>query len=237
MNNLIILFGIPRTGSNNSCSLLGSSNNIILNSEDFNKVLGVKCMNNQIKKTLLAKYGSEKSISAYLQHNTIDYLRFLNGHKPEKYKLLKVFYKHLPLNKIVNIFFKQNKNIKKIILKRNFLDVYVSNKIAEKTKQWYNYTTNDIKITVNIEDFKKCCQEWNTFYKTLEENKDENTIVINYEDFSEKSTLDQYNFLKNNLEKLNIKLNEKQTIISKFKKQRTVPLSEQITNYDEVLKI
>lgn len=234
MSNLIFLFCIARTGSNNLCSLLNNSHNIIYNTEDFNGKLGVKYMKSNIKKYIIEKSNiNETNLDKFLSNNPKRYLKILSDFKVDKYKLLKIFDTHLPIKKILNILGKFISS-KKIILKRNLLEVYLSKKIAEKTKKWYNYNTSFIKIRINFIDFIKFYIKWNRYYNILEKYKDKNTIVLNYKDFCRVSKLEQYNFLKKNLDKINIKLDIKDKINSNFIKQSKLPIEEQIINYKQI---
>tara|TARA_B110000208_G_scaffold100051_1_gene124818 strand:- start:607 stop:1338 length:732 start_codon:yes stop_codon:yes gene_type:complete len=232
MNNLIVLFGLPRTGSNNVCSLLNNSNNIIYNSEDFNGRLGIKCMNSDIKKYLIEKTNMEEdNLHKYIKCNPYNYIKLLTNFRTNEFKLLKIFYSHLSMTKIINIL---KSDCKKIILKRNFLEIYLSNEIAEKINKWYNFDTSNIKIKIDFNDFIKHYKIWHIYYKKLEEYKDQNTVLINYNDFSKLNQLEQYNFFKNKLAKINIELDEKMTINNHFNKQSKMPIEKQIINYSEI---
>lgn len=232
-NNLIVLFGIPRTGSNNICSLISQSSNIILNSEDFNGKLGIRCMDSKIKSFIKkeANIKTDEELQEFLTNHPETYLELLNSYAPEKFKLFKFFYGHLPNKLILQTFLK----CKKIILKRDYLECYVSNKIAEKTNKWYNYDTTHHKIKINFNDLEKNIIQWENYYSLLQENVDENTIIINYNDLSELSSLEQYKFLKSKLETIGIFLQEKNMIRNKFIKQSKTTLENQILNYNEIM--
>ena len=245
MDNIIVLLGLPRTGSNSICSLINKSSNIEYNTEDFNGLLGIKYMKKDIKNHIKRRIIDEININnlndvllrIYMQKYPERYIKHLSKYKIEKSKLLKIFYKHLLLEDIIDIFFKKNKESKKIILKRDLLEVYVSQKIAEKCGKWYNYNTSHIRIKINFIDFINYYNKWINYYNILEKHKDTNTIIIYYNDLSKLSDIEQYNFLKNELIKINIKLDNKTNIKNFFTKQTNSPLNKQIKNYKELIKL
>ena len=73
------------------------------------------------------------------------FLDFLQQTSKKKYIGFKIFPEHLQLNKITE-FLLDNQNIKKIILKRNLLDVYVSDLILQKTQKSQAFNTDSIKV-------------------------------------------------------------------------------------------
>ena len=245
MKNIMVLLAIPRTGSNNICSLINKSNNIEYNTEDFNGLLGIRFMKKNIKNYITKRISDENKVNnitnvflrTYMQKYPEKYIKYLSEYKIRKFKLFKIFYKHLPLNNIIDIFFKKNKESKKIILKRDLIEVYVSNKIAERSGKWYNYDTSNIRIKINFIDFINFYNQWINYYKILEEHKDINTIIINYNNISGLSDIEQYNFLKNELIKINVKLDRKTNIKNFFKKQTKSALSKQIINYNDFIKL
>lgn len=258
MNNILAILALPRTGTNHICSLLNQSKNITYNTEDFNGALGVRFMKPPIKSYIIEQWNSDinKNLSSSspsiirIDHENIHYyihlypetyLKYLSdyGHNiniDNHYMLFKIFHDHIPIESIVKLFFIDHKEIKKIIIKRDLLETFVSFQIANETNKWYNVNTSNKQVTINIQTFRMYYTLWKQYYDILDKYKDDNTIIISYENVNAlSSSTEQYQFLKEQLQTIGVILTDKKAIKTSFFKQNKTPLHKQIKNYNDVM--
>ena len=95
------------------------------------------------------------------------FLDFFSLTSRNKYAGFKIFPEHLSFQKLEKNFL-ANKEISKIILRRNLLDVYISDKILQKTKHSQGYDTSQVKVTIDCLDFKKWYFDTQSYYSRIE---------------------------------------------------------------------
>ncbi len=112
------------------------------------------------------------------------FLDFLSLTTKNKYGGFKIFPEHLSWQKLeANLLAK--KELTKIILNRNLLDVYISDKILQQTKHSQGYNTSNIKIKVDCIDFKKWYFDTQSYYSRIElylKNDSQKWFELSYED-------------------------------------------------------
>ena len=97
-------------------------------------------------------------------------LNFLQETGRTKYIGFKIFPNNLSLSKIQNFIF-SNQHIKKIILKRNLLDVYISEKLLQKSKRSSiskDNSSNLAKIYIDNKDFDRWYKKAQHYYNEIE---------------------------------------------------------------------
>jgi|GEM_PF-6987305 len=118
-----------------------------------------------------------------LNHDRPEYfLEFLNTTK-HKYAGFKIFPEHLKWHKLKSKLL-TNKEVPKIVLKRNLLDVYISDKILQLTKSSQAQDTSNIKIDFNCLDFKTWYYDTQCFYSRVEmllKNSNQKYAELSYE--------------------------------------------------------
>ncbi|MEM8721009.1 MAG: hypothetical protein AAGE84_17215 [Cyanobacteria bacterium P01_G01_bin.39] len=158
-----------------------------------------------------------------LNHNNPNhFLEFLSLTTKSNHAGFKVFPEHLPWPKLqANLL--NSKEITKVILKRNFLDVYISDKILQQTKHSQGYNTSNIKIKVNCVDFKHWYYETQSYFSRIElylKNDNQKYFELSYEDIHTYSNNDEkvdfiYSWFANN----EFELNHKPKVAEYTKKQ------------------
>jgi hypothetical protein len=150
----------------------------------------------------------------------------------------KIFQNHLDLNTINNVFL-NNKNVVKLILKRNFLDVYASICIQRKIKEietevkkqkikkstYYNFDTTNIKVLFKPSHFIKWLNKVQKYYAFLEKasrHDPDRYLFLNYEEINQYQTdYEKFLFVVDFLSKsgFNIDKNQKEQQPELLKKQ------------------
>jgi hypothetical protein len=121
------------------------------------------------------------------------FLDFLVSNTKKKYTGFKIFREHLSWENLEkNLLL--NKKITKIILNRNLLDIYISDKILDQTKHSQSYDTSHIKIKINFAEFNKWYLETQKYYNRIEsclKNDSQQLINLSYEDIHSYTSNDQ----------------------------------------------
>jgi hypothetical protein len=244
-NKTLLILSIPRTGSNLICNIINSLNEFEFFWEvyhnnsvyaPYHRKLEFLEYLYQQKNIPTVNIGSGKGEDIELVEFAHKYpdLFFESMYKTSKAKYLgfKIFQNHLDLNTINNIFL-YNTNIVKLILKRNFLDVYAStciqNKIKKIQKQqkieitkqnqnlaktYYNFDTTNIKVFFDSANFIKWLNEVQKYYSFLEKashRNPQNYLLLNYEELDRYQTdSEKISFIINFLIKSNFNIDENQ---------------------------
>jgi hypothetical protein len=229
---LVACISLPRSGTNFIlCNLLNCINNLNINLEVYDQTIN----------SINHKYNNEE-IANYSGDEKIDYLL---KKSEEKYILHKIFpnmfYKQLLKDKWVDII---NKSKYIIFIKRNFLDVFLSEKKIHITNTFALLDTSEIQIEFIINDYimykDNIYKEW--FQKTKDKCTELNKpfIVLDYDIIKNISTKElQINYCIQKLEEI---IDDEFSIIPKenrynelFVKQDTAEnYSQKISNYEAV---
>lgn len=128
--------------------------------------------------------GEDSELVKFNHANPKPFLKFLSSTTTKKYAGFKIFPEHLSWQKMEENLL-SNKNITKIILRRNLLDVYISDKILRQTKRSQEYDTSNIKINIDCVDFKKWYYDTQSYYSRIElylKNNSQQYSELSYED-------------------------------------------------------
>ena len=253
-DRIIAWIAIPRTGTNFLCSLLNHHPLITSYYEIFhplkfyagfhnNPEAIIKHMNQQY--LLNFSDTEDTNLIKWIHDNPTQLINILTDLSSEKYISFKLFPNHLKDSQIKLAIIK-NKNIKKILVKRNLLDAYTSHEIALKTNQWNNFNTSEIHISLSVEKFAKWikwAKQWYDFFENSSYLKKNEYFIINYEDIhAHKTNTDKLIYVDNFLKSIGIKIKQNYQIpnidsLKMMKKQDTRKnLAEKITNYQEFTK-
>ena len=99
----------------------------------------------------------------YPQH----FLNFVAASTKYKYTGFKIFPEHLRWHKLKRHIL-ADEDIIKVILKRNPLDVYISDRILEMTKRSQQHDTSQVKVNIDCVDFKAWYFDTMSFYSRIE---------------------------------------------------------------------
>jgi len=117
-------------------------------------------------------------------HNSPEYfLDFLRSTTKYKYAGFKIFPEHLKWYKLKTSLL-ENKQVTKIVLKRNLLDVYISDSILRLTNSSQSQDTSNIKIDFDCLEFKTWYYDTQCFYSRIERflrNSNQNYAELSYE--------------------------------------------------------
>lgn len=181
---------------------------------------------------------------SYALDNPYEYIQFIDENVPDKYLFSKIqipylIQKHDDLIKKILSY----KNCKLIIVKRNLLDSYISEKKAEMANKWSKVDTTDMKITINPEEYVKYYSRINSAYiKIINIIKSLNKeyLIINYDDIHKNNINDREktNIIISKLKTINLNLEINNTKYEKmeflFLQDKNKDICEKISNYDEL---
>jgi len=198
MKYLITILGYARTGTNYLSGFLGSTfSNINSNYELFNRK---ECYMNKKYLSMLNQYD--------LTENPILFLEKLIDISEEPIISHKIFPEHLALNDVFQII---DTSDYLIIMKRNFIDVYISKKRAmtmmnehSNSNPWINIDTTHYKIEFNKDEFENQKKIYDDWYGTLLNyiiKKNKKYYFIDYDSFHSLNLLDKQCLIKEELGK------------------------------------
>ena len=153
MKHLVTIIGHARTGSNYLCKLIEESfPDIVSHYELFNKQ---EChINLNYKDKLELHYNTDKLHS--VAHETpLEFLDTVINLSDKKIVSHKIFPEHITLDIAQKMI---DKSRMVFVVKRNFIDVYISKKRAIKmleshSNPWINVDTTNVKIDFNEDEF------------------------------------------------------------------------------------
>ena len=169
------------------------------------------------------------------------FLNFLTLTTKKKYAGFKIFPEHLSWQKLETHLL-SNTNITKIILRRNLLDVYISDEILQQTQHSQGYDTSNIKIKIDCVDFKKWYFDTQSYYSRIElylKNSSQPYSELSYEDIhSYNNNEEKVNFIYSWLNKHDFDIKSKPQASEYTKKQdrrtdslRKVENAQELTDY------
>ena len=239
---------LPRTGTNYLCELLHNHHRIESHYEIFhkhkfyarNRQTVVNLINIKHSKTF-SNY-RDPNLIKWIHSNPYELLEILKEISQRNYFSFKIFPGQLNQN-LVRETIINDSSIKKILVKRNLLDVYVSRGIALKLERWGHTDTSKIKLEIDFDEFIKWFNWVNQWYRLFEDgltSVGQNFSVITYRGLhSQESDKDKFIYLINFLRTVGINL-ELQSIVDNmqndvtYKKQdRRSNIADKILNYQE----
>jgi hypothetical protein len=154
-------------------------------------------------------------------------------------KIIKIL-DHQMITSNVDFLFSRT-NTKFVLLNRtNKLEQFVSHETAKKSGEWVNTDTSNIKVHVDQETFFKFKTESDNWYNQIRKQLSDaghNFLEINYEhDLNCKSLSPVMFKIKDWLLSQGVETTIGPIKIM-YKKQNTLPMSEKISNFDEINKL
>jgi hypothetical protein len=179
-NNLITCISLARSGTNYIL------NNLLKRIVEFNINLEIYALDKQILKNCINPNYYSNQLEKKEPFQIISYLM---EQSKEKYLIHKIFphmfidkkisYDQLKIIEIINF----SNHI--IFIKRNLLDVFISEKKTHITNKWIRIDTSDIKIKFDVDEFniyKNNYKEWFQYTKKICIELDKQFITIDYDE-------------------------------------------------------
>lgn len=195
--NLITILTTARSGSNYFCDFIETSfEDINVNYELFNK--NICCLHNKLKKPISNIYDvSYDKLYLKIIDNPYQLIETIKQQVSENNILFKLFLDHLSMNETENILIKSKMVI---ILKRNFVDIFISNQKSLLLNKYSQINTTDVKILfdfIEYENIKGYYQKMFEMYDLFLKKNKIPYIVINYEEFHAFNLQEQQLYMKN----------------------------------------
>ncbi|MGD1919446.1 MAG: hypothetical protein ACFCAD_11480 [Pleurocapsa sp.] len=188
----ISILAIPRTGTNYLCGLLGRFSEIDSLYEIYhnqavylgNQQLAQKIIEHVNRKyQLKIKNHKDLRFINFVNHNPQEIIKIIRLYSTSKYISFKIFPNHLSKQDLSNVII-QNKQIKKIVIQRNLLDVYFSLNFAKMTASWSDQDTSNLRLDFNPDHFLSwytCHQKYYQFIEEESKNHHCKISILKYE--------------------------------------------------------
>jgi len=171
-------------------------------------------------------------------NNPYKYLKFINNSVPDKYICSKIQIPYLlnQQNNVKNSIVNFN-NAKFIIVKRNLIDAYISNKKAYIVNKWSKVDTTDIKLDIDIQNFKNYCNRMKKMYSDMFKLlKGKDYVIFDYDELQGFATgKSKLELISSKLKEMNINLDIDYNILGKqdflFKQDKVTHHIDKINNY------
>jgi hypothetical protein len=240
--HLVTIIGYARTGSNYLCKLIEESfPDVVSHYELFNKQM---ChINTNYKEILESHYNTDK-LHLKADNDPIGFMDTVINLSDKNIVSHKIFPEHLSLENAKKMV---DKSRMLFIVKRNFIDVYISKKRALKmlethSNPWINVDTTNFKIDFNREEFISQKRDYDEWYRKMTHyliNTGKPYTTLYYDEFHILDIQGQQQLIKEKMEQfINGKsLNLRVTPVEKvLKKQDTsYDYKTKINNYSEFM--
>lgn len=177
----LLILSIPRTGSNFICNVIDNFQEFEFFFEVFHhkkvfirpkrkseivRYISSVCQNNNFR--ISGDRINEKELVELAHADPGLFFNAIKNTKKNKYFGFKVFRNHLSIKEIDSLFIR-DKSIFKLILKRNLLDAYASDRIASTISKYVRAGTSNIQVEFEEGHFLKWLKNTQRYYKTLED--------------------------------------------------------------------
>jgi len=264
MDGTLVVFSIQRTGSTFLKQVINSFKEFEFLGEIFNqsKTNIFKKRESIIIEYIVSQANKQKiNLQEFTdqlsESDSIDLVKFAHTHprfyfesiqdtSKSKYFGFKIFRNQLKIDEMLE-FFLENRNIKKIILKRNLLDSYTSLLIAHNIKSYGSVNTSNFKVDFQENHFKKWLNNVEEFYSFLESKALESPqeySILSYEELNcHDNNRDKFQFIIQSLKEIGFDINFDQNIekleqkfLFKRKQDSRANILDKFNNPDDVTK-
>jgi len=242
MNHLVTIIGHARTGSNYLCKLIEESfPDVVSHYELFNKQ---KChINLDYKENLESHYKTDK-LHLVAARNPLEFMDTIIKLSDKNIVSHKIFPEHMTLENTKQII---NKSRMVFVVKRNFIDVYISKKRAilmSKTHSnpWIDVDTTNFKIDFNRDEFVRQKRDYDEWYRNITDyliTKGKPYNVLYYDEFHTLDIKGQQTFIKEKMEQfingecLNLNVNSVREVLKK--QDNSLDYKTKLNNYSEFM--
>ncbi|NET45681.1 sulfotransferase [Okeania sp. SIO2B3] len=243
MNKILVIFSVPRTGSNFLCNIINSFREFECFGEVYHnkkvfapdkrklELITYLTQVKGVKKISIEKHNDEDLELVKYAHQYPDlFLESMQQTSQKKYLGFKIFQYHLSVENIQK-FFIDNRNVIKLVLKRNLLDVYASGRILNENMKKiggnaaHHLDTSTDKVIFEEKHFSNWLRRTIKYYSMFEyiyHQFPKEYLFIKYEDIHRyKNNQDKALYLINSLNDMGFKIDDKQDLdnLSFLKKQ------------------
>jgi len=251
---ILALISMPRTGTNFLCSLLNHHPAITSHFEVFSHDKFHSGAHNNPERII--EYINQTYSCGFVDSDDINLITWIHSNpskliealvrfKQRRHISFKLFPNQLE-DSVVTTAIAKNTCITKVIIKRNLLDSFISLEIVRKTKQWDNFDTSNVSVSLSVNKFNQWVKRANEWY-ALFENEGNRTnggpIAINYEDIhAHENNLEKLKYINRFLSAAGLDVSEEDLVsirndIGAIRKQDSrVDLAEKISNYRQFVK-
>ena len=250
----VSILAIPRTGTNYLCGLIGRFEEIDSLFEIYHNravYLGDSQLTNKVidyvnrNERLGIKSNCDRAFVNFVRQQPFKILDIIKSQSDKRYISFKIFPDHLSPQDLSNVIL-QNKRVKKILVKRNLLNVYLSLKFAEMTNNWRDRDTSNFKLNFEIDDFVAWYDYYQQYYDFIESKFTDSSDVasiLRYEEVhAHKTNRDKFIFLYNFLTKIGLELEANNLSILearlsnlRVKQDKRVNVLDKVTNPQETI--
>lgn len=239
MKHLVTIIGHARTGSNYLCKLIEESfPDVASHYELFNKQM---ChMNSNYKDTLESHFKTDK-LHLLADRNPLEFMDTVLNLSDKNIVSHKIFPEHMTMDNAQKII---DKSRMVFIVKRNFIDVYISKKRALKmlethSNPWIDVDTTNFKIDFNEDEFikqKKIYEEW---YRTITEYliiRGKPYTTLYYDEFHILDIEGQQQLIKEKMEQFidgNLSVNKVEQVLKQ--QDSSLDYKTKLNNYNDFL--
>jgi hypothetical protein len=242
MKHLITIIGHARTGSNYLCKLIEESfPDVISHYELFNKQ---KCHINLDYKEKLESHYNTTNLHLVADNEPLEFMDTVINLSDKNIISHKIFPEHITLDNATKII---NKSRMVFVVKRNFIDVYISKKRALKmlethSNPWIDVDTTNFKIDFNREEFMKQKLDYEEWYRNIINyliTKGKPYNVLYYDEFHTLDIQGQQTLIKEKMEQfidgkcLNLSVTDVEQVLKK--QDSSLDYKTKINNYNEFL--
>lgn len=235
----LCVLATARSGTNYLCNLLAD------NLKDIRYLGEVLCPEDKFSKKVDNRefkqiFNSRKQRNKKLQLDLEQYINIVSNIASKKSRILlyKILYYQITTNEL-EIHLKSSKSqypLTCLLLHRNPLDSYISNKKALRIKKWRHIDTTDIKVKFDSNTFQehvKQIQTYETNIKTLAKKYKITLIELNYEDIHQYDTDEEkMSYILSEMHRQGCNL-----LKSRFQKQDRAPnYQDKVKNYPEMIQ-
>ena len=219
-SKFISILALPRSGTNYLCGLMRRFQEIDSLYEIYHHqavYVGNKNLSDRIINYINYHHrlniinNSDQILIDFVHQNPQEILKIISLQSSSEYISFKIFPNHLSPESFSSAIM-QNSQIKKILVKRNLLNIYFSLKFAEITAVWRDQNTSNLKLDFDEDDFINWYADHQKYYQFIENECKKNNCqatVLEYEEIhSLQSDREKFIFLFNFLKSIGLELEE-----------------------------
>jgi LPS sulfotransferase NodH len=230
---MLTVLTTARTGSNYFCDAVDMGfSNINVHYEIYNKDCCYLGRDQSVRNALFATY-SRNDLHNVVRDDPVAFVTHLQAACKEDYMLFKLFVDHLSPEHTRALL---SQSTRVIVLKRNFLDSFISNEKAKQVGAYSLVSTTNVKITFDTETYRKYKGYYDALYVSYETFLQENKIphaVVHYTDFCENPTATMQSIFHG----LDVRPNPQPGTVTFSKQDTSEDYQDKIDNYQEFLDI